>query len=47
MAKVRTALGDEAYLKGRFREAEKLFSDMSLAPHFEEFLTLATYPLLG
>jgi malate synthase len=47
MAKVRTALGDEAYLKGRFREAEKLFSDMSLAPQFEEFLTLAAYPLLG
>jgi malate synthase len=47
MAKVRSALGAEVYGKGRFAEAEKLFADMSLAPKFEEFLTLAAYPLLG
>jgi malate synthase len=47
MAKVRVALGAEVYGKGRFAEAEKLFADMSLAPKFEEFLTLAAYPLLG
>jgi len=47
MAMVRSALGADAYRKGRFDEAEKLFSEMSLAPKFEEFLTLAAYPLLG
>ena len=47
MAKVRAALGDEVYRKGRFAEAEKLFSDMSLASKFEEFLTLPAYRLLG
>jgi malate synthase len=46
MAKVRAALGRDTYREGRFAEAEKLFSDMSLAPNFEEFLTLPAYPLL-
>ena len=47
MAKVRTALGAGVYDKGRFAEAEKLFSEMSLAKEFEEFLTLPAYSLLG
>jgi len=46
MAKVREALGPSHYDGGRFAEAIKLFSDMSLAPQFAEFLTLAAYELL-
>jgi malate synthase len=46
MAKVRTALGAEVYDKGRFAEATKLFEEMSLAPTFEEFLTLPAYKLI-
>jgi len=46
MAKVRAALGPEVYDKGRFAEATKLFQEMSLAPAFEEFLTLPAYRLI-
>jgi malate synthase len=46
MAKVRAALGPEVYDKGRFAEATKLFEAMSLAPTFEEFLTLPAYKLI-
>ena len=46
MRHVAAALGDKAYKGGRFTEAEKLFADMSLSSHFEEFLTLPAYPLL-
>ena len=46
MAKVREALTPEVYDKGRFEEAIGLFSEMSLAPYFEEFLTLPAYRLL-
>ena len=43
MARVKTELGAEAYDKGRFPEAIALFSDLSLAPQFEDFLTLPAY----
>ena len=33
----------EAYDKGRFPEAIALFSELSLAPQFEDFLTLPAY----
>ena len=46
MAKLRQVLGAETFDKGRFGDAIKLFSDMSLAPDFEEFLTLPAYELL-
>jgi malate synthase len=46
MAKLRAALGAEVYDQGRFAEATKLFEDMSLAPTFEEFLTLPAYKLI-
>ena len=46
MAKVRAALGAPVYDKGRFKEAQALFAEMSLAPDFEEFLTLPAYRLL-
>jgi malate synthase len=47
MAKVRQAIGVDVYDRGRFVEATRLFSDMSLAAEFEEFLTLPAYRLLG
>ena len=47
MARVREAIGPAVYDKGRFPEAIKLFSEMSLARDFAEFLTLPAYKLLG
>ena len=35
-----------AFETGRFAEAIDLFSDMSLGPDFEEFLTLPAYEVL-
>jgi len=46
MDKLRAALGDKAFVGGRFGEAIRLFSDMSLSPKFEEFLTLPAYRLI-
>lgn len=46
MAKVREALGGASYDAGRFPEAIKLFSDMSLASTCAEFLTLPAYELI-
>jgi malate synthase len=47
MARVKSELGAEAYDKGRFPEAIELFSKLSLAPEFEEFLTVPAYGKLG
>jgi malate synthase len=47
MAKLRETLGPDVYDKGRFPEAIKLFADMTLAPQFEEFLTLPAYKLIA
>lgn len=46
MAALRQTLPAEAFEKGRFAEAVKLFADMSLAETFEEFLTLPAYRAL-
>ena len=46
MAGVRAAIGPDQYDQGRFPEAIRLFSEMSLAKEFEEFLTLPAYRLL-
>ena len=46
MAKVRTALGPTTYDAGRFDEAVELFTEMSLALEFEEFLTIPAYSLI-
>jgi malate synthase len=46
MARVRDSIGAAAFESGRFGEAIRLFSDMSLSPDFEEFLTLPAYRLL-
>jgi malate synthase len=46
MAKVRAAVGADAFAGGRFAEAIELFAGMSLSPSFEEFLTLPAYRLI-
>jgi malate synthase len=45
MSALRTALGP-AFETGRFAEAIRIFSEMSLSPGFEEFLTLPAYAAL-
>lgn len=47
MAKLQDVLGAATYDAGRFPEAIALFSDMSLADKFEEFLTLPAYRLIA
>lgn len=47
MERVKGELGAETYDKGRFPEAIELFSKLSLAPEFEEFLTVPAYGRLG
>jgi malate synthase len=47
MDKVRGEVGAAAYDQGRFPEAIQLFKTLSLAPEFEEFLTLPAYRMLG
>ena len=46
MERVKGEVGARAFEGGRFPEAIKLFSDMSLADTFEEFLTLPAYRLI-
>ena len=46
MERVKGEVGAKAFEGGRFPEAIKLFSDMSLAAEFEEFLTLPAYRLI-
>ncbi len=46
MAKLRQSIGPTSYDSGRFPEAIQLFTDMSLALEFEEFLTLPAYRLI-
>lgn len=47
MQRVKWEIGAEAYDSGRFPEAIKLFSDLSLAPEFEDFLTIPAYRLIA
>ena len=46
MRKLHLALGAQAFDGGRFIDATRLFSEMSLAVDCEEFLTLPAYELL-
>jgi len=46
MEKVRQAIGPAVYDAGRFKDAVKLFSEMSLAKNVEEFLTIPAYKLI-
>jgi malate synthase len=46
MARVEQELGSENYTKGRFPEAIALFSKLTVAPQFADFLTLPAYDLI-
>jgi malate synthase len=46
MERVKREVGADAYDRGRFPEAIKLFRDISLADEFVEFLTIPAYKLL-
>ena len=46
MERVRREVGAKEFDGGRFKDATQLFSDMSLAETFEEFLTLPAYKLI-
>lgn len=47
LAKVREAIGEQAFAAGRFADAKRLFEQVALADDFVEFLTLPAYELLG
>jgi malate synthase len=47
MERVRGEVGPENYEAGRFDEAIRLFSDLSLADEFEDFLTIPAYRLIA
>lgn len=47
MVKVRAEVGEQAFANGRFPEAIALFRKLSLAPEFEEFLTLPAYRMIA
>jgi len=47
MAALRQTLPAEAFERGRFAEAIRIFTDMSLSDSFEEFLTLPAYRVLA
>jgi malate synthase len=44
--KIREALGGEAFARGRFEEARRLFEQVALADDFVEFLTIPAYEVL-
>ena len=46
MERVKGEIGAEAFAKGRFPEAIALFRKLSLAPEFEDFLTVPAYDLI-
>ncbi|MBI2773598.1 MAG: malate synthase A, partial [Chloroflexi bacterium] len=43
LAKIRAAVGDAAFAKGRYDEAAELFEQVALSKDFVEFLTLPGY----
>ncbi|MDQ0472636.1 malate synthase A [Labrys wisconsinensis] len=47
MERVKREVGEAAFAGGRFPEAVALFKTLSLAPEFEEFLTLPAYRLIA
>ncbi|WP_373499903.1 malate synthase A [Desulfococcus sp.] len=46
LAKIRAASGDEAFEKGNYQRAARLFDDIIANPEFADFLTLRAYELL-
>jgi malate synthase len=46
MERVKGEVGGQAFAEGRFPEAIALFRKLSLAPEFEDFLTVPAYKLI-
>lgn len=46
LEKIRTAVGAEKYDQGRFKDASKIFEDMSTRPDCPDFLTIEAYDYL-
>src|SRR5271157_5841489 len=46
LLKLRQAAGDDAYHKGRYEDAAKLFRELIEAPTFPEFLTIPAYDMI-
>jgi malate synthase len=46
LARIRQALGDQAWTAGRFDDARKLFERVALADDFADFLTVPAYELI-
>jgi malate synthase len=46
LEKIHSAVGDDAYFGGRFKDAQAVFERVSMQDDFEEFLTLPAYELL-
>jgi malate synthase len=47
MERVKKEIGAEVFAKGRFPEAIDLFRKLSVAPEFEDFLTIPAYRLIA
>jgi len=43
LARLRTALGESAFVAGKYTEAAALLDEITTAPEFATFLTLAAY----
>ena len=46
MDRIKAEVGEARFSSGKFPEARQLFERLSLAPRFEEFLTLPAYDLV-
>lgn len=46
LSSIRQSIGEDAYHNGKFEVASRLFADMTLANHFEDFLTIPGYRFL-
>ena len=43
LAKIKSAVGDDFFAKGRFEEARGIFDEVALSSEFKEFLTIPAY----
>jgi malate synthase len=43
LARLQAALGETAFVAGKYREAAALLDEITTAPEFATFLTLAAY----
>jgi malate synthase len=46
LAKIKSAVGDDFFAKGRYDEAREIFDGVALSPDFKEFLTIPAYELI-